>query len=54
MIRDYPAEIKGDAESLFYFIEGFVEEVDEGYVDEQDDPELYARTLELLKKLQVG
>ena len=44
-------ELKCEAESLFYFIEGYVEEVDEGYVDEPNDPELYERTKELLTKL---
>lgn len=44
-------EMKRDAESLFYFIEGYVEEVAEGFVDAHNDPELYQRTKELLAKL---
>jgi hypothetical protein len=53
MIRDCPAGIEHDAETLFYFIEGFVEDIDEGYVVEREDHELYTRILELLNKLQA-
>jgi hypothetical protein len=53
VIRDCPAEVKPDAELLFYSIEAFVEDVDEGYAVEQEDAELYDRTLELLKKLEM-
>lgn len=51
MIGEYSGETKREAETLFYFVEGYVEEVDEGFVDEKDDPELYERTRELLQKL---
>jgi hypothetical protein len=50
-LKAFPTEIKIEAESLFYFIEGFEEEVNEGYVDAEEDPELYGRILKLLKKL---
>lgn len=50
-LQGLQAEVRKEAESLFYFIEGFVEEVDEGYVSDQDDPELHKRILELLQKL---
>jgi len=50
-LQGLPVEVRKEAESLFYFIEGFVEEVDEGYVSDQDDPELHKRILELLQKL---
>jgi len=51
MIRTLPTEAKQEAETLFYFIEGYVEEVDEGFVDEPNDPELYERSLSLLERL---
>ena len=51
LIGRLQGEVKSEAESLFYFIEGYVEEVDEGFVDEPNDPELYERTKRLLKKL---
>ena len=50
-ITGLSSEIKKDAEDLFYFIEGYVEETDEGFIDELSDPELYERTIELLNKL---
>lgn len=51
MVDALQGELKREAESLFYFIEGYVEEVDEGFVDEQNDPELYERAKKLLRKL---
>ena len=51
MILSLSNDTKRDAETLFYFIEGHVEEVDEGFVDNANDPELFERTTELLKKL---
>ena len=51
MIGECSGETKREAETLFYFVEGYVEEVDEGFVDEKDDPELYERTRKLLQKL---
>jgi len=51
MIGSLNGELKREAESLFYFIEGYVEEVDEGFVDQPNDPELYERTKKLMTKL---
>lgn len=51
MVTDLQGETKREAESLFYFAEGFVEEVDEGFVTDNTDPELYERTLRLAAKL---
>lgn len=54
--RSWAGQLSGDskrnAEDLFYFIEGFVEETDEGFMDEPDDPELYERTVALLAQLK--
>ncbi len=41
-----------NAEDLFYFIEGYVEETDEGFMDEPNDPELYQRAISLLSQLK--
>lgn len=51
LIASLPDELKREAESLFYFIEGYVEEVDEGFLDQPNDPELYERTKKLLAQL---
>ena len=51
MIGECSGEAKREAETLFYFIEGYVEEVDEGFVVENNDPELYERARQLLPKL---
>ena len=51
MVTDLDGEAKVEAESLFYFAEGFVEEVDEGFVTDSSDLELYERTLRLIEKL---
>jgi hypothetical protein len=51
LIGECAAEIRSETETLFYFIEGYVEEVEEGYLDESEDPELYTLTRALLKKL---
>jgi hypothetical protein len=51
LISDQSGATKRDAESLFYFIEGYVEEVAEGFVDQKDDPELYERAQKLLAEL---
>lgn len=51
IIGECSDETKREAETLFYFVEGYVEEVEEGFVDEKDDPELYQRTRELLRKI---
>lgn len=54
--RSWVSQLAGDtkknAEDLFYFVEGFVEETDEGFMDEPNDPELYERTVALLEQLQ--
>ena len=51
MVLSLSNDTKREAETLFYFIEGYVEEVDEGFVDNANDPELFKRTIDLLKKL---
>lgn len=51
LIKTLPIEIKREAETFFYFVEGFVEEVDEGFVDERSDSELAERAIALLSKL---
>lgn len=51
MIKQCPEETRRDAETLFYFIEGFVEEFDEGFIAENNDPELYEKTRLILLKL---
>lgn len=50
-VNGLSSSIKKDAEDLFFFIEGSVEETDEGFVSERTDPELYARSRALLEKL---
>jgi len=51
MIGALQCDLKRESESLFYFIEAYVEDVDEGFVDEPNDPELYEKTKKLLAKL---
>lgn len=51
LIRSLPTETMREAETLFYFIEGFVEDVDEGFVDDAPDEELKEKILCLLSKL---
>lgn len=51
MIDSLSGDIKREAETFFYFVEGFVEEVDEGFVDEGPDEELMRRAVSLLSKL---
>ncbi|HVK54953.1 MAG TPA: hypothetical protein VM532_07980 [Burkholderiales bacterium] len=51
LIDSLPIETKREAETFFYFVEGFVEEVDEGFVDEDNDIELAERAIALLSKL---
>ncbi|MEN9581349.1 MAG: hypothetical protein RJA70_4358 [Pseudomonadota bacterium] len=53
LLENLPTEVRSEAESLFYFIEGYVEEVDEGFVDQADDPELYERTKQILTRLRA-
>ena len=50
-IQTLSDETKKEAENLFYFTEGFVEEVDEGYIEENDDPELFDRLKKLMANL---
>ena len=52
MIKPLGVSIRREAESLFYFMEGFVEEVDEGFVDGCDDQELYRRSIALIQRLE--
>ena len=51
MIECLQGELKAEAESLFYFSEGYVEEVDEGFVEQRDDPELFERIERLIDQL---
>lgn len=51
LIGSLPDDTKREAETFFYFVEGFVEEVDEGFVDDGPDAELMNRAVSLLSKL---
>ena len=51
-VSELSGDVKTNAQVLFHFIEGYVEETDEGFVDEPNDPELYERTIALLDQLQ--
>lgn len=51
LVKILDREKRHEAESLFYFIEGYVEEFNEGFVNETHDPELYERTRKLLDTL---
>lgn len=51
LISSLPDETKREAETFFYFVEGFVEEVDEGFVDDGADEELMNRAVSLISKL---
>ena len=50
-IQSLEPEVRREAETLFYFIEGFAEEVDEGFVEDGQDDELYERIMKILPKL---
>lgn len=51
LIGSLPEDTKREAETFFYFVEGFVEEVEEGFVDEGPDEDLTNRAASLLSKL---
>ncbi len=51
-VNQLAGDAKKTAEDLFYFVEGYVEETDEGFMDEPNDPELFERTVSLLDQLQ--
>jgi hypothetical protein len=53
LISSLNKDLKMEAESFFYFVEGFVEDVDEGFVDvNYKDEELGQRFNKLLSKLE--
>lgn len=51
LISSFQGSAKREIETLFYFIESFVEEVDEGFVDGANDLELYEKISAVLKKI---
>lgn len=52
IIKTLPDDLRREAETFFYFTEGFVEEFDEGFVDGNGDAELAKRATALISKLE--
>jgi hypothetical protein len=49
--QELPTPVRQEADVVFHLIQGAVEEVDEGYVDDEDHPEMRKRLEALLSLL---
>ncbi len=50
-IAQFPKDIRQEAETFFYLLEGYVEEIDEGFFEDVNNQELYARAVNMLRKV---
>jgi hypothetical protein len=54
LTQPLPREVRQEADVLYHFVSGFVEEVDEGFVEGRDDPQIRDRIAKLLSLWPEG